>query len=109
MSQHAEAKERKEQVTLTIGVAWRSETGDRVRGSAASPASQGAWSVSWRTEQTKERSLCSPAASIPGTPSRKLSIASVPEVKLHPVANREPGPILKWTRQTWDRIKVECF
>lgn len=54
MSQHAEAKEGKEQVTLTIGVAWRSETGDRVRGSAASPASQGAWSVSWRTEQTKE-------------------------------------------------------
>lgn len=109
MSQHAEAKEGKEQVTLTIGVAWRSETGDRVKGSAASTASQGAWSVSWRTEQTKERSLCSPAASIPGTPSRKLSIASVPEVKLHPVANREPGPILKWTRQTWDRIKVECF
>lgn len=63
MSQHAEAKEGKEQVTLTIGVAWRSETGDRVRGSAASTASQGAWSVSWRTEQTKERSLCSPAGS----------------------------------------------
>lgn len=40
MSQRAEAKEGKEQVTLAIGVAWRSETGDRVRDSAASTASE---------------------------------------------------------------------
>lgn len=40
MSQRAEAKEGKELVTLAIGVAWRSETGDRVRDSAASTASE---------------------------------------------------------------------
>lgn len=60
-------------------------------------------------EQTKEQGLCSPATSIPGTPSKKLCIASIPEVKPHSVASREPVPILKWTRQTGIGSKLSVF